>query len=193
HQDAWPAARVERHPVLRSPVQDAEVPPGVPGAVRLDPGRPGPRPRLLPLVQHRAPSLRPRPVDARRRASRPGRAARRGARDRARHGLRGPSRAVSCGPSAPGGAAHRGLAQSPQAQRAGGGGAYSLNSRTGCLILVDRLRGVNPCQGISAPSTTALTPSKSDPVSWDTELARMTVTKEAGDGDEAEETGDTAG
>src|SRR5262249_12966328 len=35
--------------------------------------------------------------------------------------------------------------------------------------------------------------SKSDPVSWDTELARMTVTKEAGHGDEAEEAGDTAG
>src|SRR5215510_7115448 len=34
---------------------------------------------------------------------------------------------------------------------------------------------------------------KSDPVSWDTELARMTVTKEAGHGDEAEEAGDIAG
>jgi hypothetical protein len=30
-------------------------------------------------------------------------------------------------------------------------------------------------------------------VSWDTELARMTVTKEAGHGDEAEKAGDTAG
>jgi hypothetical protein len=34
---------------------------------------------------------------------------------------------------------------------------------------------------------------KSDPVSWDTELARMTVTKEAGHGDETEEAGDAAG
>ena len=34
---------------------------------------------------------------------------------------------------------------------------------------------------------------KSNPVSWDTELARMTVNKEAGHGDEAEEAGDTAG
>src|SRR5262245_33348642 len=34
---------------------------------------------------------------------------------------------------------------------------------------------------------------KSDPVSWDTELARMTVTKEAGHGDEAAEAGDSAG
>jgi len=33
--------------------------------------------------------------------------------------------------------------------------------------------------------------SKSDPVSWDTELARMTVTKEAGHGDE--EVGDATG
>jgi putative transposase len=30
----------------------AEVPAGVPRAVRLDPGRPGLLPRLLPLVQH---------------------------------------------------------------------------------------------------------------------------------------------
>ena len=60
-----PAARLQRQPVLRGAVQDAEVPPGVPGALRLDPGRPRPLPRLLPLVQHRAPSQRPRPADAR--------------------------------------------------------------------------------------------------------------------------------
>jgi hypothetical protein len=35
--------------------------------------------------------------------------------------------------------------------------------------------------------------NKSDPVSWDTELATMTVTKEAGHGDEAEEAGAVAG
>src|SRR5262245_52378843 len=35
--------------------------------------------------------------------------------------------------------------------------------------------------------------AKSDPVSWDTKLARMTVTKEAGHGDEAKEAGNTAG
>jgi hypothetical protein len=122
------------------PVQDAEVPPGVPGAVRLDPGRPSALSRLLPLVQHRAPSCRARPVDARRRAPRPGRAAHRSARDRARHGLHGASRAVLCGPSGPGGDADRGLDQSPQAQRARGGGAYSLNSRPDCLNLVDRFR-----------------------------------------------------
>jgi hypothetical protein len=39
----------------------------------------------------------------------------------------------------------------------------------------------------------ALRRDKSDPVSWDTELARMTVTKEAEHGDETEEAGDTAG
>ena len=48
HQDAWPAARVERQPVLRSAVQDAEVPPGVPGPLRLDPGRPGARHVFFP-------------------------------------------------------------------------------------------------------------------------------------------------
>src|SRR6266511_953416 len=147
HQDAWPAARVERQPVLRGPVQDAEVPSGVPGAVRLDPGRPSALSRLLPLVQHRAPSRWPRPAHTGRRAPRPGRAARRRARDRARHRLCGPSRAVSRGPSGPGADADRGLDQSPQAQRARGGGAYSLNSRTGCLILVDRLRRSPPSPG----------------------------------------------
>jgi len=38
-----------------------------------------------------------------------------------------------------------------------------------------------------------VTPSKSDPVSLDTKLARMTVTMEAGHGDEAEEVSDTPG
>ena len=40
-----PAARLERQPVLRGAVQDAEVPAGLPGALRLDPGRPGALPR----------------------------------------------------------------------------------------------------------------------------------------------------
>ena len=71
-------------------------------------------PRVLPLVQHRAPSRRPRPVDARRRASRPGRAARRGARDRARHGLRGPSRSASPAAAPAAGASHGSLDQPTQ-------------------------------------------------------------------------------
>jgi putative transposase len=48
------------------------------------------------------------------------------------HGLRGASRAVFCGPSGPGADADRGLDQSPQAQRARGGGVDSLNSNPGC-------------------------------------------------------------
>ena len=65
HQDPLPAARLQRQPVLRGAVQDPEVPPGLPGALRLDPGCPSLLPRLLPLVQRRAPSQRPRPADAR--------------------------------------------------------------------------------------------------------------------------------
>lgn len=34
------AARLQRQPVLGGAVQDAEVPPRLPGALRLDPGRP---------------------------------------------------------------------------------------------------------------------------------------------------------
>ena len=97
-----------------------------------------------------------------RRALRPGRAARRRARRRARRGLRGPSRAVSRGPSGPGGDAHRGLDQSPQAQRARGGGAHSLNSRPGCLILVDRLRQRHCAHPPSAVATSSTGCSRFD-------------------------------
>ena len=41
HQDPLAAARLERQPVLGSPVQDAQVPPRVPGPLRLDRARPG--------------------------------------------------------------------------------------------------------------------------------------------------------
>jgi hypothetical protein len=51
---------------------------------------------------------------------------------------------------------------------------------------------IDPQRGIGATAN-ALGPFKSDPVPWDTELARMTVTKEAGHGNEAEETCDIAG
>ena len=64
HQDPQPAACLRRQPVLGKPVQDAEVPAGVPGAVRLHPGYPRLLPGLLPLVQHRAPPQRHRPAHA---------------------------------------------------------------------------------------------------------------------------------
>src|SRR5205823_10030684 len=89
------SSRTSRQPVLGSAVQDAQVPAGVPGPLRLDPGRAGPRPGLLRLVQHRTSPQRPRPAHAPRRALRLGRAARGRARRRARHGLCGPPRAVS--------------------------------------------------------------------------------------------------
>jgi hypothetical protein len=57
----------------------------------------------------------------------------------------GAPRALCCRRSGPGADAHPGLEdQSAQTQRAPGGGAYSLNSRPDCLILVDRLRGSAP-------------------------------------------------
>src|SRR6266478_4613758 len=108
---------------------------------RLAPRRPGSRARLLPLVQYRASPQRPRAAHPPRRALRLGRAARGRAGCRAHHGVCGPSRAVPGGPSDAGPGAHRGLDQSPQAARARGGGAHSLNSITDCLIPIDRLRG----------------------------------------------------
>ncbi len=72
-------------------VQDAEVPAGVPGTVRLDPRRAGPRARLLPLVQHRTSPQRPRAAHAPRRALRLGRPARGRARRGAHRGVCGAS------------------------------------------------------------------------------------------------------
>jgi len=70
------SSRTSRQPVFGSAVQDAQVPAGVPGPLRLDPGRAGPRPGLLRLVEHRTSPQRPRPAHAPRRALRLGRAAR---------------------------------------------------------------------------------------------------------------------
>jgi len=63
-QDAQPTARVRRQPILRSAVQDAQVPPRLPRAVRLDRGRTRSLPALLSLVQHRASAQRHRLHDA---------------------------------------------------------------------------------------------------------------------------------
>ena len=68
-------------------------------------------PRLLPLVQHRASPLGPRPADAPRRPLRAGREAGRGAGPRAGRGLRRPSRALRRGAAASAAAADRGLDQ----------------------------------------------------------------------------------
>jgi putative transposase len=104
HENPCPSPRFQRQPLLGGAVQDAEVPARVPRAVRLDPGRASTLPRLLPLVQHGTPSCRPRPADARRRASRRGRATRCRAGHRARHGLRGASRTIPRWPAPPAGA-----------------------------------------------------------------------------------------
>ena len=58
HQDALAAARLQRQPVLRGAVQDAQVPARLPRALRLIAARPRPLRRLLRLVQQRAPPRR---------------------------------------------------------------------------------------------------------------------------------------
>ena len=73
HPVPLPPARLQRQPVLRGAVQDAEVPAGLPRPVPLDRSRPGALPGLLPLVQQRAPPRRARPAHRRRRPPRPGR------------------------------------------------------------------------------------------------------------------------
>jgi putative transposase len=71
-QDAQPAVHIDRQPVFRGAVQDAEVPTRVPRPVREH--RPGPRvlPPVLSLVQPHPPPLRDRPDDRGRRPPRPG-------------------------------------------------------------------------------------------------------------------------
>ncbi len=64
-QDTQPAARLGRQSVLGSPVQNPEIPTGLPGALRLDRGRPCALSRVLSVVQHRSPPFRHSSDDAR--------------------------------------------------------------------------------------------------------------------------------
>ena len=71
HQDAQPPVHLQRQPLQRGALQDAEVPARVPRPVRLDRARPRALPRVLRLVQPPAPPLRDRPDDPGRRPPRP--------------------------------------------------------------------------------------------------------------------------
>ena len=71
HQDPFPPARLRRQSLLGGPVQDLEIPPGLPRAIRLHRRRPRPLRGFLPLVQPRTPALRHRPVHSRRRSPQP--------------------------------------------------------------------------------------------------------------------------
>jgi putative transposase len=54
HQEPLPAPREQRQPLLRGPVQDSQVPPGLPSPVRQPGGRSQLLPAVLCLVQRRA-------------------------------------------------------------------------------------------------------------------------------------------
>ena len=82
HPVPFAAPREQRQSLFGSAVQDPEIPARVPRPVRLDRGRPGALPGLLPLVQQPAPPRRARPAHRRRcpprpRGCRPGRPRRR--------------------------------------------------------------------------------------------------------------------
>ena len=66
-QDALAASRLQRQPVLGGRLQDAEIQAGLPRQVRESGARPRLQPRLLRLVQRRAPPLGARVDDAPRR------------------------------------------------------------------------------------------------------------------------------
>jgi len=63
HQDPLPPPRQQRQPLFREPVQDLEVPAGLPRPVRLHPRRPGVLPAVLRLVQRKASALGDRDDD----------------------------------------------------------------------------------------------------------------------------------
>ena len=65
HEEPQPTARPRRQPLQRGPVQDHQVPPGLPGPVRLHRGWPRLLPDVLRLVQRRAPPQRAGPDDPR--------------------------------------------------------------------------------------------------------------------------------
>ena len=87
-QSHSPPARLQRQPVQRGAVQDAEVSARLPRPVRLDRGRPSALPDLLRLVQRRTSPYRAGPACTRRRALRHCRHHPRQARRRARRRLR---------------------------------------------------------------------------------------------------------
>jgi putative transposase len=93
-QSHSPPAHLRRQPVLRGPVQDPEVPARLPRPVRLDRGRPGALPGLLPLVQRGTPPHRAGPTHPRRRPPRHCPDHPRQARRRARGRLPGAPRTV---------------------------------------------------------------------------------------------------
>ena len=73
HENAQPAARLQRQSVFRSPVQDPQILPAVSGPLRLDRRWPRILPVVLSLVQPRASSQRARFPGAGGRPLRPGR------------------------------------------------------------------------------------------------------------------------
>ena len=84
------------NPYSRGAVQDAEVPAGLPRALRVRRGRAWIPRRLLPLVQQRAPPHRPRAADAGRCALRPRRATACRAEPSSSKPLTAPTPSASC-------------------------------------------------------------------------------------------------
>ena len=134
-----PTSRQRRQPLLRSPVQDPEVPP------RLS--RPLPRPGrgdrllqvLLPLVQHRAPACRHRHADSGDRPLRPGPSRDRTAPASAERRLETPPGTIRRRRAdAPTPASGR-LDQQAEPRSIGDG---SANPRSPCVKLVDRFRSL---------------------------------------------------
>ena len=108
--------------------------PDFPGPVRLDRGRPGALPGLLPLVQRRAPPRRARPAHRRRRPLRPGRSRPGRPRPGPRRRLPRPPRALRRQAARPAETARHILDQPAP----GEGRHYSVKAAQQCPVQVDR-------------------------------------------------------
>ena len=143
-----PAAGLRRQPVLRSAVQDAQVPARLPGPVRRLRGRRDLLPAVLPLVQPRASPWRPRPDDTPRHPPRSGRGQVAAARRDSACRLPGAPRALPARGASPPAAADGGLDQ----QAPGGAGARRARGILCAQAQRDGLAGPRSGHGLTQVS-----------------------------------------
>jgi putative transposase len=129
------ALHLDRQPILRGALQDAEVPARIPRPLRHTRASPRVLPTVLRLLQRRALPLRDRADDPHDRSSRPRRADPRRPRRGPQRRLRGHAGQVREPFATPTGATNRRLDQQARERR-----GPSLNSQPRCLTRLDRLR-----------------------------------------------------
>ena len=134
---------LQRQPLLRSPVQNPEIPTRVPRPLRLHRRRPRPLQGLLPLVQPPTPALRHRSVHPRRCPPRTHRTPPPNPTGNPRRRLPRPAKPLQRRPACRSTTSKRSLDQSARNQPGYAGylDPCSLNAEPSGLILIDTFRG----------------------------------------------------